>query len=189
MSIDELPPNPEPASPEVAPPSGVVPPSGLDKSPLTAVVLSLFPGLGSIYNGLYLRGVTFFAVVLVLMRMADHGSDIWGFAVAFVWLFNMVDAYRQAKLIRLGFATDLGLADRPEPVHAGHGSLVAGVLIVLVGVASLLELQFGIDVDWLLDFWPVGLILLGAWFIWSAIRSRLQDAEAREHALASADEL
>ena len=85
-----------------------VPPLGSHRSPWIAALLATFPGLGSIYNGSYARGVAFFLTVLGMIHMANRGDEIWGFGVAFVWLFNVIDAYREARLIRAGLAHDLG---------------------------------------------------------------------------------
>ncbi|MDX1384831.1 MAG: hypothetical protein R3190_14355 [Thermoanaerobaculia bacterium] len=145
----------------------------LRKSPRLAAFLSFFPGLGNVYNGLYLRGVTFFVLFLALVQLAGRGSeDLWAPCAAFVWFFNVIDAYRQARLINHGIATDLGLVDEPKLQPVGQGTLLSGVVLFLVGLVALLDLQLGIDLDWLLDFWPVGLMALGAWFVWAGVRSR-----------------
>lgn len=144
----------------------------LPKSPRRAAFLSLFPGLGNVYNGLYLRGTTFFVVFLAMIQMAGRREELWAPAAMFVWFFNILDSYRQAKLINHGVATDLGLADRPKPAWGGQGSLLAGLAIFLVGLLAFLDIQLGLDMDWVLDFWPVGLMGLGAWFVWSGIRAR-----------------
>ena len=33
------------------------------------------------------------------IHLAERGSDLWGFGVAFLWLFNVIDAYREADEI------------------------------------------------------------------------------------------
>ena len=92
-----------------------VPPLGSRRAPWIAALLSAFPGLGSVYNGSYARGVAFFLSVVGCMHMADRGgSDLWGFGIAFVWLFNIIDAYREARLIRAGLASDVA-AERQRP--------------------------------------------------------------------------
>src|SRR4029450_1227519 len=97
-----------------------------------------FPGLGSIYNGSYARGIAFFLSILGAMRLADRGSDLWGFAIAFLWLFNMIDAYREARLIRAGLARDLG-AGRPRPATSTAEGLGLRVLLLRVRLLSLLH--------------------------------------------------
>ena len=150
------------------------------KRPGVAVLLALFPGLGHIYDGLYLRGLTIFLVFFSLVQIITHGYGLAGLALAFTYLFNVLDAWRQAKLINYGYAQDLGLVDLPRHPHSSQGGVVAGVLRVLLGVIALLDRFFSIDLDWLVGFWPVALIGLGGWLIWGSIldrRDRRREAE------------
>jgi hypothetical protein len=161
--------------PYPAPPSAV-PPLGSKRSPWIAAMLAAIPGLGSIYNGSYARGAAFFLAVLGTMHLAGSGGELWGFAVVFVWLFNIVDAYREARLIRAGMAHDLGTL-RARPTTSAAEGLGLGTLLFLVGAVSLLDI-LGYDVDWIFDLWPVGLMLAGAWFVFSAIRRMRAAREA-----------
>ena len=79
-----------PPAPPSPPPAG--PAGGTYKKPLLAAFLSVMPGLGNIYNGLYLRGVLFFVIISSLIALTARGHDLLGFAIAFFWLFNVVDA-------------------------------------------------------------------------------------------------
>ncbi|HXO18595.1 MAG TPA: DUF5668 domain-containing protein [Thermoanaerobaculia bacterium] len=164
-------PTPVPVSPPVAGQADL--PAGLGaKNPILAAFLSAFPGLGNIYNGLYLRGLVFFVIIGSLLNIIVRGHGLAGFALAFFWLFNMMDAYRQAALINYGYAQDLGLLDRPRHPAAGQAGLGAGILLVGIGLFALLDRYFSIDLDWLIDLWPVALLGLGAWLIWGSIRDR-----------------
>ena len=109
------------------------------KNPDLAALLSLFPGVGNIYNGLYMRGFTFFLIIASLLAIVDRGHGMFGMAIAFFWLFNVIDAYRQATLINYGYAQDLGLLDMPKVPRAGQGGLMAGVLLSLVGLAAIAD--------------------------------------------------
>ncbi|MFL6192648.1 MAG: LiaI-LiaF-like domain-containing protein [Thermoanaerobaculia bacterium] len=149
-----------------------VPPAVLRKNPKVAAFLSLFPGMGNVYNGLYMRGVTFFLVVISCAYLADRGHDVIAFAVAFVWLFNIIDAYRQATLINYGYAQDLGLTDLPAHPRASQGGLAAGILLTLIGVVASLESFFNINFDWLFDLWPLALVGIGLWLIVATVRDR-----------------
>lgn len=142
------------------------------KNPLLAAVLSLFPGVGHIYNGLYMRGVTFFLIAFCLVGIAGYGPDIAGFAAAFFWAFNVIDTYRQATLINYGYAQDLGLVDLPMRPRAGQGGVVAGVLLALIGLVAIAERYFAIRLDWIFDLWPFALVVAGAWLIWASMRDR-----------------
>ena len=156
------------------------------KRPLLAAFLSAMPGLGNIYNGLYLRGVVFFLVIVSLIALVNRGGyEILGFAIAFVWLFNAIDAYRQATLINYGYAHDLGITDLPAQPKAGQGGFLAGGLLFVIGLFAMMEMYLpAIDIDWILDLWPFGLMALGAWVIWRTV----QEKQDRENS-ATADEI
>jgi len=163
-----------------APVPGAVPtapaPIG-QKNPGLAALLSFFPGMGNVYNGLYMRGVTFFLIVLSLIGIANRGHDLFGFAIAFFWIFNVIDAYRQATLINYGYAQDLGLLDLPRHPRASQGGVAAGAILALIGLVALLERYFYIRLDWLFDLWPFALVLLGGWMIWASLRDRRRAGE------------
>jgi hypothetical protein len=163
---------PEPAyTPQ---PALAVPPPVGRKNPGLAALLSLFPGMGNIYNGLYMRGLTFFLVIVSMIGItaSGRGHELFGMAVAFFWLFNVIDAYRQATLINYGYAQDLGLLDMPKVPRAGQGGLVAGILITLVGIASLLDRYTILNYDWFFELWPFALLALGLWLVVASFRDR-----------------
>ena len=152
-------------SPSAAPPN--VPPLGSRRAPWIAALLSAFPGLGSVYNGSYARGIAFFLSVVGAMSLASRGHDLWGFGIAFIWLFNVIDAYREARLIRAGLADDLA-ANRKRATTSPVEGIGLGLLLFLVGLLSTLDV-LGYDVDWVFDLWPVVLMVAGGWFIAAAI--------------------
>ena len=170
-------PSQTPPAPPAAPQAG--PAGGTYKKPLLAAFLSAMPGLGNIYNGLYLRGVLFFVIIISLIALsADHG--LLGFALAFFWLFNVVDAYRQATLINYGYAQDLGITDRPKPPLAGQGGYLAGTMLFAIGLFATMEKYFEIDLDRFFDLWPFGLMALGAWVLWRTVQERKGDDASKD---------
>jgi len=185
MEPDSVSPDTVGPAPETAPPpppsepaaAASADPTPMRKHPIFASILSLFPGAGNIYNGLYLRGVTFFVLAASSIYMANTRGELWGFVVAFVWIFNVLDSWRQATLINYGVTTDLGLTDQPKPTAYGYGGAIAGGALLLVGLLAALEIYLDIDIDWILNLWPLFLIALGAWFIWSSLRAKLGRSE------------
>jgi hypothetical protein len=173
----EDPPPPPAATP--APAAGVEGrPPFEKKNPRLAALLSLFPGLGNVYNGLYLRGFIEFLVVGSLMNLLDHaGSPFYAMTMVFFWAFNVLDAYRQAVLINYGYAQDLGLLDQPQRPRAGQGGLIAGVILTLLGIIAFIEEYIEIDIRWLYDLWPLLLVGIGVWLIVASIRERNRSAE------------
>jgi hypothetical protein len=167
-------PYPESAPP---PPAAHAPAAQRDaihqKIPFLAAILSGFPGLGNVYNGLYLRGLIQFLIIGTLVNMLDHGgSPFLGMALAFFWAFNILDAYRQAVLINFGYSQDLGLADLPQRPRAGQGGLVAGIILTFLGTIAFLDQYVNIDLRWLYDLWPLAIVAVGVWLIVASLRDR-----------------
>jgi hypothetical protein len=165
---EAAPPAPAPVTPQ--------PSAQLPKNPLLAAGLSLFPGIGNVYNGLYLRGVTFFLIIVSCIAITDR-HPLYGLAIAFFWIFNVIDAYRQAVLINYGYAQDLGLLDLPRHPKANQGGIAAGVLLTLIGFIALLDQYFHIDFEWLIRLWPVALMVIGLWLVVGSIRERMRDGQ------------
>jgi hypothetical protein len=165
-------------SPEIRPaPPG--PP--LKKRPWLSGALALFPGIGNVYNGLYLRGSVFFALAATLIAIASderHEHPIVGFSIAFVWIFNIIDSVRQAKLINYGYTQDLGLEDLPKLPKAGQGGLLAGILFLVLGVIASLEVFFHVDLSWVANYWPLAPLFLGVGLIWAWSREKRRREEA-----------
>jgi hypothetical protein len=150
------------------------------KKPALAALLSIFPGLGNVYNGLYLRGLVFFLIFFTMMGIiiTSDGDNAFFFgpAMGFFWLFGLIDSYRQAVLINYGYQQDLGISDLPQRPRPGQGGIAAGVILVLIGTYALIEQYVRIDLDWLFDLWPVVAIALGGWLIWGTIRDRNKES-------------
>lgn len=162
---------------------GYAPGAAPPKTPGLAAMLSVVPGLGNVYNGLYTRGVAFFLIYAGLFAMAvgtERDSDL-AFLVpsmVFFWFFNIFDAYRQANLINYGYLREPGLSlARPEEQSTG-GVLVPGILLVVLGFYGVLRRYFDIDLEWLLDLWPFGLMAFGGFLIWQAVGRRRGDDTA-----------
>ena len=127
--------------------------------PGLAAVMNLLPGLGYLYLGLYDRALIAFLLFFAFTRVE-------GPLVMAVMAFAAVDAHRQAR------AMNAGGAAVPGPVAASGQSLriVGGGLLILLGVLFFLEQAYGIDLEALSELWPLVLIGLGGWMIWSHLR-------------------
>jgi TM2 domain-containing membrane protein YozV len=176
--------------PEAAPPAqtaaaaGFVPPAqaaysvqggapGSGPNPTVAGILAgFFPmGVGAVYCGQYAKG---FAHLLILFGLiwgqASTDSDamhvMLGFALAFFYVYQIIDAVRSAKAVQMGQpAPDpFGLSrtfSSGEKVEAGK--IPAGA-IVLIGLGCLFLLQtMGVRFFDLDRLWPLFLIGIGGW--------------------------
>jgi hypothetical protein len=136
------------------------------KSPGLAGFLSIFPGLGHLYLGLYQRAFGFAGAFCVLIFFNTHGrmAPLSGPATAFVWFFAIIDAVRQAKAINAGRLTEGGWAPEEQIRRASHGTAGLTWGVILVGLGSLWLIDRYVDIDWsFMERWggPAAFILLG----------------------------
>lgn len=140
------------------------------KSPGLAGVLSMFPGLGHLYLGLYQRAFAFAGVFCLLIFFNSHGrmAPLSGPATAFVWFFAIIDAVRQAKAINSGYVATAGLAGPegrvPRRASDSMAGLTWGVILVGIGALWLLDRYVDLDAFWAaVEDWlaPASFILFG----------------------------
>ena len=145
------------------------------KSPFLACLLSLMPGLGQVYVGYYQRGFVNCLVVgfvIAFLAVQDDFTPlipIAGIFLAFYWLYNVIDAGRRAALYNemLDGRTDIELP-QDFKVAGLQGSVGGGATLVAVGFILLMHTRFDFSLDWLEEWWPVGLMLFGAFLIYKA---------------------
>lgn len=149
------------------------------KSPTLAGWLSLGPGLGQVYVGYYLQGFINIAVVAsVITLLASGMGDMTPFLaifLAFFWLWNILDANRRATHYNRAMA-GLGGEVPPEDfqVPGTGGSIFGGALLVVIGLLFFLDLNFGVSMSWLKDWWPMGLVAGGLYLIFAAVNRKKQ---------------
>jgi hypothetical protein len=173
-------PTPAPPAPPVSPPDAMeaeyVPPS---KSPAAAAVLAfIFPGLGQLYAEAFERALMIFAGFMLLIFGAVTGAVPIALTVLsciFLWFFGMFDAYREAQLYNLG-----GIEPEPMKQRAGRGRLMFGVFLFVVGGLILVKNLDLFDLDWLVDWWPVLVVIVGIYLIVGAIREKAESSEPTE---------
>lgn len=147
-------------------------------NPALAGILSIFPGIGAVYSGLYAKGLVHLVIFILLIVGASNtgGSDalgtIFGLLLAAFYIYQIIDAVKSAKAIQAGQpAPDpFGLATMFSPGGGSGGErmdFTRGVptgALVLIGLGVLFLLHnLGI---WFLEvdtLWPVLLIGLGLW--------------------------
>ena len=173
---------PPPPPPPPAP--AVVAPVIVDrKSAGLAGFLSMFPGLGHLYLGLYQRAFAFGGAFILAIAFTSHGraGEFFGPVIAFIWFFAIIDAVRQAKAINRGQLAEQGFAGEHQlKAAAGTGGLTWGV--ILVGLGSLWLIDRYVDIDWsFMEEWggPAAFILLGLILIVSHVRKRRRENEAQ----------
>ena len=147
------------------------------KSPRMAAVISVVPGIGQIYIGYYVRGFVTAATFLMLVFMANSvrgpGAELFGFAAAFLWLFNVIDAGRMAALYNHAIAGARSI-ELPQDfkMPAMGGSIIGGAMLTGFGLIALSNTALGFDLDWLDVWWPLFPLGLGGYLLVRGVMER-----------------
>jgi len=149
--------------------------NAMEKSPGLAAFLSLMPGLGQIYVGYYINGFINVLVVAAIITLLSSGgaADVepfFGLFLSFFWIFNMVDAWRRAKLY------NLSLVGEESARLPSDNPLVSGIILALLGLVLTLRITFGLELDFLEVFWPLLVLGVGIYLLWKYYRTRQEMA-------------
>lgn len=143
-----------------------------DVSPGLACLLGFIPGVGAIYNGQYAKGLVHAIVFGLLVSITSSGTagdlePLFGILIG-VWVMYMaLEAYHTARKRRAGepvdeFSSILGSGRRT-------GFPVGAITLIVLGVVLLLSTMDIIQLRYLLRYWPVLLILAGAYMLYERV--------------------
>lgn len=168
----------EPPSPYTAAAAPSRPP---DVSPGLAFGLGLIPGVGAIYNGQYAKGLVHVVIVGLMISILDSGKmhhmePLFGMLLAAFWAYMAFEAYHTAKKRQSGELVDEFSSLFPLRGQAAKFP-IAPILLIGFGTLFLLGNLDLLDIDRLLNYWPVLLIALGVYML--AVRFG-PDTAARE---------
>jgi hypothetical protein len=124
----------------------------------TAAALGIIPGLGAVYNGDYWKALIHVLVFAAIIALIPHSRVIFSLVLV-AWIFYMpVEAYQtaKAKAARGEGQSDTALRGR---------EMLGPLLLIIIGSLALLDELNLVDIDRILDFWPLGLIALGLWML------------------------
>lgn len=144
-------------------------------SPKRAAFCAVVPGLGAVYNGEYLKAITYFAVWAALAILGGRAHGIFIFAAIVFVFFTMFDAYRSAEAL---LRKKLQSVQVSEDGQRDKTIVGWGVFLMILGVFFLLEnvLPF----HYFDKLWPLVFVLLGAFLVYRALQnSRSQPAAGR----------
>jgi len=166
-----------PAAP-ATPPHTVVVTTG-PSAGLAAVLSIFFPfGVGQVYNGQYAKGLAHMLIFIALIggiSAADSaGAAAWygpvfGIALAFFYVYQIIDAARSAKAIQLGqpapdpfgLGRTFGAGERVNIARVPIGA----VILIALGVLFLFNTMGFFHFYWISRLWPLVLIGLGVWLL------------------------
>ena len=158
------------ASPYTAPRPGIGDPGA---SPGLAFVLGLIPGVGAIYNGQYVKGLIHVIVLGILISIENSDASLglgplFGMLIAVWWFYMAFEAYHTARKRQLGVPVDE--FSSIVPLHSPRrGFPVGPVLLIAFGVVFLLNTMDVLRFANLVRYWPVLLIVLGAYMLYERI--------------------
>jgi len=92
----------------------------------------------------------------------------FAFMIPFVYLFNIIDAWKGANAANARFLGGRAEAEEQPEVE----SPVWGGSLVLLGVLILLSNLGWLDIDRLARWWPVLLIAVGGYFVYNSLEAR-----------------
>ena len=173
---------------DVMPPAGApgaVPPGSAGATPvmmvpsgpnpgLAAVLAAFFPfGVGAVYCAQYAKGLAHMIIFALLVWGASTdagpgGGALFGIAIAFFYVYQIVDAYRSAKALQMGHpAPDpfglgqiVGTSGNVKISNVPTGALVLIALGVLFLLSNLGLFRFHVFTGLII---PILLIGLGVW--------------------------
>jgi hypothetical protein len=131
-----------------------------EKNPSLAAFLAIFPGMGAIYNGNFLKGITYiliFAVLIVLTGSAhDPDAVVFGLMIAGFYIFQIIDSYNEACRLNRGSISADGQAVGKEDL-----SLFSAIAVLVMGIIFQLANFDLITYRQITRLWPLALIAFG----------------------------
>jgi hypothetical protein len=183
-----VPPIPMPAaaeSPYASPYTAAVPPPVAlhDASPGLAFVLGLIPGVGAIYNGQYAKGLVHVIIIGLTISILSNGAargfePLLGLLLASFFAYMAFEAYHTAQRRQQGLVVDE--FSSLFPMRGGaHKFPVAPILLIVLGVIFLLNNLDFLQVERIIRYWPVLLIGLGVYMLYSRMSGSSENGGAQ----------
>jgi LiaI-LiaF-like transmembrane region/B-box zinc finger len=146
-----------------------------DVSPGLACLLGFIPGVGAIYNGQYAKGLVHAIIFGLLVSIESSGSagdlaPLFGILIG-VWVMYMaLEAYHTARKRRAGepvdeFSSILDVRGRRGGFPVGAITLIALGILLLLSTTDVIQLRY------LLRYWPILLIVAGAYMLYARLTS------------------
>lgn len=169
--------SPYTAPPTVAPPPTYAPNSpNLAVSPGLAFILGLIPGVGAIYNGQYAKGLIHVLILGTLISIASSGGlnsggePLFGLMITAFFFYMAFEAYHTAKRRQLGEPVDEFSSIFPLKRRSSRFP-VGPILLIGIGVLFLLNNLDVLRFREIARFWPVFLIAIGAYMLYTRLTS------------------
>ena len=158
------------------------PPPPFSHNSARAALCAIIPGIGAVYNREYIKAVIHFSIFAGLVIIAES-VGVFGAAAFSFYVFTIIDAYRSAETI-----SQRGFLDQSSSSDEQLNLPLWGGILLLMGILFLLDNLGAIRLRSAFQFWPLILIALGGYLIYTYMRPgqsilpqpRVQDAPPQE---------
>ncbi len=151
------------------------PGAAVQTSPGLAFLLGWIPGVGAIYNGQYIKGLVhaiIFGLLISLISSADNSAGeplLVMMLVGFIF-YMPFEAYHTARKRQMGIRLDEWSSLISHSRYGGRAP-VGPIVLILIGVLFLLDSLHLVQFREVGRFWPVILIVVGAYMLYARIAS------------------
>jgi TM2 domain-containing membrane protein YozV len=166
-----------------ATPSAVVDPAST--SPALAFLLGWIPGVGAIYNGQYMKGLVHaivFGLLITLLSNSEGsgGQPLFGIVLAAFVFYMPFEAFHTAKKRRIGIPVDEWSSLVARNRYSTR-TPIGPVVLIILGVLFLLDTLRIIEFRELARYWPVLLIVVGAFMLYNRMNGPSPSAPPASH--------
>jgi hypothetical protein len=131
-----------------------------EKNPSLAAFLAIFPGMGAIYNGNIVKGITYMLIFTILIVLTDNAQDpdaiVFGLMIAGFFIFQIIDSYNEASKINQNILTEENPTSYKEDL-----SLFSAIIVLVIGIVFQLANFDLITFRQVTRLWPLVLIVFG----------------------------
>jgi hypothetical protein len=131
-----------------------------EKNPSLAAFLAIFPGMGAIYNGNIIKGITYMLIFTILIVLTDNAQEpdavVFGLMIAGFFIFQIIDSYNEASKINQNI-----LAEENPTCCKEDISLFSAIIVLVIGIVFQLANFDLITFRQVTRLWPLVLIIFG----------------------------
>ena len=137
-----------------------------EKNPSLAAFLAIFPGMGAIYNGNIIKGITYMLIFTILIVLTDNGQDpdaiVFGLMIAGFFIFQIIDSYNEATKINQNVLNEQNPSRYKEDL-----SLFSAIIVLVIGIVFQLANFDLITFRQVTRLWPLVLIIFGVKIVYN----------------------
>lgn len=131
-----------------------------EKNPSLAAFLAIFPGMGAIYNGNIVKGITYMLIFAVLIVLTDNANEpdavVFGLMIAGFFIFQIIDSFNEAGKINQNILAEENPTSNKEDL-----SLFSAIIVLVIGIVFQLANFDLITHRQVTRLWPLVLIIFG----------------------------